>query len=477
MSFARRAPYTLWEAAFLTRHESFTEWYKGLKRKVFKDENPWYDRKTVHPTTIDDIYSEHNWKNKIGKEKVRNVMTTFTVGIHPTPQQKVLLDSMLRTSNHAFNWCKQLIVEKGVAKFALKNIVCKSQKAVLPHLRLLDKDCFFGQDLVSLKASVCEDFEAMKYRDIHKLKDKDTCFTPYTGSFKVKKECVIPPDEWKSQYSNLIKSENYVCLDMDFSTDRTQNKHLLLRLSKPRYKLPPFDLDFRIVKEPGSKFRLHVKCHATYTRKACGKDKKTAICGIDPGGDTFATVYDPSYQKCYQVGFSKTDSVQQKIKKYDESILFLQQATTRGHKNEMENRRRQLLKLKSKIDSSVKDLHVQFASMLVCQYGLVSLGKIPPRLPCIRKDRLYIPLKKNRDLYLWNHDHFRVLLKHRSLGENCHVVVQNEDWTSKTCGKCGKRNHKLGKNKIFRCDRCFYQTNRDINGARNILRKTLGVFF
>lgn len=480
MLSAQRAPHTLWEAAFLTRHETFMEWYKGLQKRIFKEQEPGYTQDSLSPATMHNIRADHRWKNK---KKLQNVMTTFTVGIRPTPQQKVILDAMLRTSNQTFNWCKQLIVKNGINKFSLKKIVCKSQKPVSPHLRPPNDDWFlFGQGL-STKATVCEDFEAMKYSHIYKLKNKDGSFCPYTGSFKVKRECLIPYGQRKSRYGNYNKNTihkehiQYVCLLSNFSIDRTQNEPLLLRLSKPTYRLPPFENDVRIVKDPGGKYRLHIKCHASYTRKASKRHIKTAICGIDPGGHTFATIYDPSNKKCFQVGFTRKHGIVQKIRKYDESMLLFHQAAGKGQTEESGNRRRRLLKLKSKIDSSVKNLHVQLASMLVSEYRLVSLGKISLGLPRIRKDALYVPVEKNRDLYLWNHDRFRVLLKHRSLGENCHVVIQNEDWTSKTCGICGRRNHQLGKSDIFWCDRCFYQTSRDINGARNILRKSLGIFF
>ena len=55
---------------------------------------------------------------------------------------------------------------------------------------------------------------------------------------------------------------------------------------------------------------------------------------------------------------------------------------------------------------------------------------------------------------------------------NVHIV--NEAFTSKTCGCCGKINHLLGGNKIFKCTSCELSIDRDINGARNIYLKYMG---
>jgi putative transposase len=62
---------------------------------------------------------------------------------------------------------------------------------------------------------------------------------------------------------------------------------------------------------------------------------------------------------------------------------------------------------------------------------------------------------------------------HRANGTACNVVVQDEAYTSKTCGMCGTRNNKLGSNETFICENCTFETHRDVNGARNILLKSL----
>jgi transposase len=53
------------------------------------------------------------------------------------------------------------------------------------------------------------------------------------------------------------------------------------------------------------------------------------------------------------------------------------------------------------------------------------------------------------------------------------LIVQEEQFTTKTCGNCGCINENVGSNKIFKCDKCNLIADRDFHAARNILIKFL----
>ena len=93
-----------------------------------------------------------------------------------------------------------------------------------------------------------------------------------------------------------------------------------------------------------------------------------------------------------------------------------------------------------------------------------------------RKDRPN-PLhrKSNRELLCWRHYQFRERLLNRAVGTDCNVIIQNEAYTSKTCGQCSYRNN-IGSSVTYECSRCKYETHRDVNGARNILLRSLDMF-
>jgi len=54
----------------------------------------------------------------------------------------------------------------------------------------------------------------------------------------------------------------------------------------------------------------------------------------------------------------------------------------------------------------------------------------------------------------------------------CRVLEVGEDYTTQTCGKCGKLHKEIGSDKTFCCPQrnCDFTCDRDhVNGARNIL--------
>lgn len=61
----------------------------------------------------------------------------------------------------------------------------------------------------------------------------------------------------------------------------------------------------------------------------------------------------------------------------------------------------------------------------------------------------------------------RLLAKGQEYG--CLIKVVTEEYTSKTCGKCG--NMKPPSGREYKCDKCKFHIHRDVNGARNILIK------
>ena len=249
-----------------------------------------------------------------------------------------------------------------------------------------------------------------------------------------------------------------------------------MRLSKPIGKLPPINHDVRITKRVNGKFILQIPCDPMYTRKQT-EETPDAMCGIDPGGRTFNTIYDPSNVKCYQIGI-ENDKAQIKIfqNQIDRSQFHLQKAIEKQQPQAKEDRITQLKKLHLKLKTFVHHIHLTLSSELVANYKHVALGKLDVS-KCVMKDRPnHLSRKANRELLCWRHYQFRERLQNRAVGTDCNVIIQNEAWTSKTCGKCGYRNMKLGANVTYECSRCKYETHRDVNGARNILLRSLDMF-
>jgi transposase len=75
-------------------------------------------------------------------------------------------------------------------------------------------------------------------------------------------------------------------------------------------------------------------------------------------------------------------------------------------------------------------------------------------------------------LQMLSHYSFRQHLNNKCIEYGCHMEIVTEEFTSKTCTKCGKVENNFN-NRTKKCSDCDYTINRDIGGARNILIKNL----
>jgi putative transposase len=73
----------------------------------------------------------------------------------------------------------------------------------------------------------------------------------------------------------------------------------------------------------------------------------------------------------------------------------------------------------------------------------------------------------------WSHYQFKKVLKFQALKRGSVVHEITEEYTSKTCSKCGHIHQSLGGNKTFKCPECGHRLNRDWNGCINIFNKSL----
>jgi putative transposase len=72
--------------------------------------------------------------------------------------------------------------------------------------------------------------------------------------------------------------------------------------------------------------------------------------------------------------------------------------------------------------------------------------------------------------------HYTVLekMKEKSRRYGSKILIVGERYTSKTCGRCGLINRELKGEETYKCNKCGLVIDRDINGARNILLRTIG---
>ena len=266
-------------------------------------------------------------------------------------------------------------------------------------------------------------------------------------------------------------------------------RHRFVRITKNVNSLPPFNHDLKIVKCSRSKYRLHIPCQVHHTRSHCKApdEPEKAVCSIDPGCRTFATIYDPTRIVALAYGtkeqrdrhleplFAKQDMVRSQLGTILKKVNSATGKKAEELKTSVTNLTAHLKKIGRKLQGQVTAFHRKLTGHLAQRYHTVVLGKIGVA-GIVSKDRNRLASKANRRLLAWNHFKFRERLLARAAGDiSFHVFVQDERDTSRTCGRCDKINYKLKGKDTFHCSHCNFNTDRDVNGARNILRKFLGL--
>jgi transposase len=195
-----------------------------------------------------------------------------------------------------------------------------------------------------------------------------------------------------------------------------------------------------------------------FEKKVKFKSRNNKIIALDPGTRTF------------QTGYSSTEYVEanlnkKKCRKYEKKIKKLQSLQDRKVKKIRKNKLRLLY---DKIKNHVNDLHWRTITFLRKHYNDVLI-------PIFESQKMVCgtPLNKKtkHDLLQLSHYTFKQRLIEKSKEyRNFRVYVVNESYTTKTCTNCGNLKD-VGGSKTYKCDKCPYKGDRDVNASRNIFLK------
>ena len=263
---------------------------------------------------------------------------------------------------------------------------------------------------------------------------------------------------------------------------RTKGKYTPVCTIKPVEPLPKIKHAVKITKNRLNQYHLHVPLDIVPVSENQAKGK---IISLDPGVRTFQTGYDPAGKVIEFGGGCDRDkllNLHQRIDRLQSAkklgplfihhpnpniFLYLgNNSKTRYHLQ------KKILTLYQRIKNMVRDSHCKIAKYLCSHYETVIIPEFHTS-SMIKKEKRILSKASTRQTLIWSHYKFRNRLVQKSREYKTKVIIVNEEYTSKTCGLCGVLNKKLGDSKIFTCPSCKYTIDRDINGARNILIKTL----
>ena len=124
--------------------------------------------------------------------------------------------------------------------------------------------------------------------------------------------------------------------------------------------------------------------------------------------------------------------------------------------------------------NKIGDLHWKTCKFLCDSFDNIYLPKFETGEMAIKSEKRVISNKIVRTMLQLSHYDFQQKLIYYAKTKRRDVQIITEEFTTKTCGSCGKLNDIAG-DKIYICD-CGYIMDRDYHGARNLAIKLLTQF-
>jgi putative transposase len=204
------------------------------------------------------------------------------------------------------------------------------------------------------------------------------------------------------------------------------------------------------------------------TRSTQKIESKRCDVYLDPGVRTFQAFYSPD-----GIAGEIGNGFNLKLQTIGEREDTLKSLIEDKSKRTRRNIRQRCSKLRSKIQNKVNDLHWKSADFLCKNFDNIFLPTFETK-QMVKKNGI-LKSKTSRQMMMLSHFAFKEKLKFKASCYGKTVIDCSEAYTSKTCGRCGIINTKLGGSKTFKCE-CGYELDRDIHGARNIYLRTISFF-
>lgn len=281
-------------------------------------------------------------------------------------------------------------------------------------------------------------------------------FNPKDMKFRKKNDpqssVTIPSKKWEYQ-KGMANGKRW----------KEDSIYKFLQRIKTEVRILDLKYDARLVRTRLGKYFLCVPMQAyAGQNQACNK-----VVALDPGVRTFQTTFDTD-GLITKWGDGSMSRIFRLCYRYDKLVSKM---SGLNHK-QARNMHRASLRITTKIKNRITDLHRRTAKWLCLNYNLIYLPEFKTS-QMVNKHNRKLNSKSARAMMTLAHYRFRECIKNKSKHfTNCKVVICTEEYTTKTCGKCGNM-YEIDGAKTYICKKCDYKADRDANGSRNILLKEI----
>lgn len=265
-----------------------------------------------------------------------------------------------------------------------------------------------------------------------------------------------------------------------------ETKDFKLKASEP---LPALDVEYQ-VKQKDKSFKTRIRYQSwdastqlVYDKKRwfavfpvefkrTESDQQTMIA-LDPGVRSFLTGFDGS--KFVEIGNNDIAKIYMLGRFIDRLISEKARLKGRQKKRQRQGKQGKIDSVFIRLFNLIDECHKKVAKWLTTEYRLIFLPTFETSQMVGKtgaKPRK-INSKTVRQMLNWSHYRFKQVLKFQAFKRGATVLDVTEEFTSKTCTKCGHVHVKLGSSRKFKCPKCGHKLKRDWNGALGIFLKAL----
>jgi putative transposase len=194
------------------------------------------------------------------------------------------------------------------------------------------------------------------------------------------------------------------------------------------------------------------------------------VIALDPGIRTFMTGFDGS--DFLEFGNGDFNKIAKLCSHLDKLKSRHDKAIGRKFKRLRYKLRHAMERIRTRIKNLRSECHKQVGSYLAKNYDVIVLPTFETSQMVVKKKRK-LKNKTARAMMTWAFYQFSQTLEHLCNRYGSKLVRITEEYTSKTCTKCGHVHRKLGSSKNFKCPHCGYEIPRDFNGAVGIFLKAM----
>ncbi len=223
-------------------------------------------------------------------------------------------------------------------------------------------------------------------------------------------------------------------------------------------------------------FHITIKETPSEVQAPASPSPRRSVVALDPGVRKFLTAYSPDGWFAH-LGTKHDTGRLAFLKRRVQTLVARTKSLPKSRRKKKYRMKVAAQRARDRIKHLVLDMHCKIANYLVKTSSVILLPDFRSQQMSKKKG----PDGKGRKIgrgtvqlmATLSHYSFRTrLLQKAARTPECSVLICGEAYTSKTCGRCGKINPKLGSSERFRC-KCGASVDRDVNGARNILLRNL----